>query len=140
MGIIGATFTSCILAQLAKVIIVFIIHGKADFSRFIGTGGMPSSHASTVVTLTTCIGRSEGMGSPLFAACLIFSLIVMYDAAGIRRAAGQQARILNKIIEGWNHDNPELMNTRLKELLGHTPFQVLVGAIIGAAIGFIAPL
>jgi acid phosphatase family membrane protein YuiD len=104
-----------------------------DLQRFVGTGGMPSSHAASVAALTTSVGMAEGFRTTLFGATLFFSLIVMYDAAGLRRAAGRQAAILNRLIdEHFKH--PEEGTQKLMELLGHTPLEVLVGALLGVAI------
>jgi acid phosphatase family membrane protein YuiD len=112
--------------------------GFADFARtrhwnlrrFVETGGMPSSHAASVSCLSTMIGLREGFGSSVFAATLFFSLIVMYDAAGLRRAAGRHAVVLNRLIDD-HFKNPGEGTQKLMELLGHTPFEVLVGALIG---------
>lgn len=92
---------------------------------------MPSSHAASVAALSTSIGITDGFRSALFGATLFFSLIVMYDAAGLRRAAGRQAAILNRLIEE-HFRHPEEKAQRLMELLGHTPFEVLIGALLGA--------
>lgn len=109
----------------------YFAHGRHwDLQRFVGTGGMPSSHAASVAALTTSIGISEGFRTGIFGATLFFSLIVMYDAAGLRRAAGKQAAILNRLIdEHFKH--PEEDTQKLIELLGHTPLEVLVGAVLG---------
>ena len=106
--------------------------GRWNLRRFVETGGMPSSHAASVSALTTMIGLSEGFRSGLFCVTLFFSLIVMYDAAGLRRAAGRQAVVLNRLIEE-HFAHPEAGAQRLMELLGHTPFEVLVGALLGVA-------
>ncbi len=92
---------------------------------------MPSSHAATVAALSTSVGLNEGFRSTMFAVCLFFSLIVMYDAAGLRRAAGQHAAVLNRLIDEHFQDQAETQ--RLMELLGHTPFEVLIGALLGVA-------
>ena len=93
---------------------------------------MPSSHAASVSALTTLVGLSQGFRSPIFGVTLFFSLIVMYDAAGLRRAAGRQAAVLNRLMEE-HFAHPEAGAQRLMELLGHTPFEVLVGAVLGVA-------
>ena len=103
-----------------------------NLRRFVETGGMPSSHAASVSTLSTMIGLNEGFRSGVFGATLFFSLIVMYDAAGLRRAAGRQAVILNRLIDE-HFAHPEAGAQRLMELLGHTPLEVLVGALLGVA-------
>ena len=125
------------VAQFLKVIFVCIKHKKLDFRRFIGSGGMPSSHSSTVMALSTAIGLIEVFSSSIYAVCLVLALIVMYDAAGVRRAAGQQAKILNKIVEEWGKASYSDTEKKLKELLGHTPVEVLAGAILGIVIALI---
>lgn len=124
-------------AQFLKVIYVFIKHKKFDFRRFIGSGGMPSSHSSTVMALSVATGLTEGFSSTIFAVSLVLALIVMYDAAGVRRAAGQQARILNRIIEEWGKASYSETEKKLKELLGHTPVEVFAGAALGVLIAVI---
>lgn len=123
--------------QLFKVIYDLVTTKKFNFKRILGAGGMPSSHTAVVTTLATMIGKSEGVDTPIFAMAVIFALVVMYDAAGVRRAAGKQARLLNKIVETPGLSGVEVQE-RLVEVLGHTPLQVLVGAIIGIAVGLIA--
>ena len=103
-----------------------------NLRRFVETGGMPSSHAASVSALSTAIGMRAGFRSPLFAVTLFFSLIVMYDAAGLRRAAGRHAAVLNRLIDE-HFAHPEKGAQKLMELLGHTPFEVLVGALLGSA-------
>jgi len=118
------------LVQLSKVLTFLLREKKINVRRFVETGGMPSSHAASVCALSTCVGLREGIGSVLFQVVLFFSLIVMYDAAGLRRAAGRQATLLNRIL----HEHIQLPgppHERLRELLGHTPIEVLVGAVIG---------
>lgn len=123
--------------QLYKVIYELITTRKFNFKRIIGAGGMPSSHSAIVTGLTTLIGKYEGVDTPIFAVSLILALVVMYDACGVRRAAGKQAALLNKII-----DTPGLtgmqVREKLVEALGHTPVQVFVGALIGIVVGLIA--
>ena len=126
---------SWFLVQMFKLIVeIFSARDrKINFRRIIGAGGMPSSHTACITSLATSIGVTEGFGSPLFALAAVFSFIVMYDAAGVRRAAGKQAAILNKIIEsdGKNINVQE----KLVEFLGHTPFEVFVGVIVGISLG-----
>ena len=98
---------------------------------------MPSSHSAVVTSLATLIGKNEGVDSTIFALALIFAMVVMYDAAGVRRAAGKQAHLLNKIIETPGLTNVEVQE-RLVEVLGHTPLQVFIGAAIGIIVGLIA--
>ena len=98
---------------------------------------MPSSHSSLVTSLATAVAILDGIYSTSFAISAVLALVVMYDAAGVRRAAGQQAKILNKIVEEWEHLDFGKTDKRLKELLGHTPFEVFAGAILGILISFI---
>jgi acid phosphatase family membrane protein YuiD len=120
-----------VLVQLYKFFSHWAVTGRPHLARLFQTGGMPSSHAAAVAALTTAVGLQEGTSSTLFGVTLFLSLIVMYDAAGLRRAAGRQATILNRLLEG--HQDRELRDRRLLELLGHTPFEVFVGAAFGAA-------
>ena len=122
--------------QSFKVAWDLITTKKFNFKRILGAGGMPSSHSAVVTSLATLIGKSEGFNSPMFALSLIFACIVMYDAAGVRRAAGKQAQLLNKIINTPGLSIPQVQE-RLVEVLGHTPVQVLVGAVIGVVVGLI---
>ena len=122
--------------QTFKVIWDLVTTKKFNFKRIMGAGGMPSSHTGVVVSLATMIGRSEGFDSSIFALSLAFAFVVMYDAAGVRRAAGKQATLLNKIIETPGLSDLEVQE-RLVEVLGHTPTQVIVGAIIGIIVGSI---
>ncbi len=108
----------------------YVATRRWNLRRFVGTGGMPSSHAAAVAALSTAVGLREGFRSILFGVTLYFSLIVMYDAAGLRQAAGRQAAILNRLIDE-HFENPEKDAHRLIELLGHTPLEVFVGAILG---------
>lgn len=131
---------SWFIAQLLKVITVLITNKHLDFSRFVGSGGMPSSHSSFVVALTVAVGLRDGFGSTLFAVSLAMSMVVMYDAAGVRRAAGQQAKILNRIVDKWGKEDFTLTEKKLKELLGHTPVEVVAGAFLGIAVALICHL
>lgn len=128
-----AAIISWACAQGFKTIRPIVTERRFDVTRVVGTGGMPSSHSSLVMALTTSIGKYYGFDSAYFAVALIFSFVVMYDAAGIRRAAGKQAEILNYLIE--HHSMPNF--DKVKELLGHTPLEVLVGAILGIIVGFL---
>lgn len=121
------------LAQLLKVINVLLTSKKIDFTRFIGSGGMPSSHSAFIVSLTTVVAKINGFGSTQFGISLAVSLIVMYDAAGVRRAAGKQAKVLNQLI--YSHNDKVYFDEKLKELLGHSPFEVVMGALLGIIMG-----
>lgn len=120
--------------QVYKVITELIITKKFNFKRLMGAGGMPSSHSAVVTTLAAMIGKTQGYESPLFALAVIFSFIVMYDAAGVRRAAGKQAKLLNKIIQTPGLTGMQV-SEKLVEVLGHSPIQVFVGALIGIIVG-----
>ncbi len=122
--------------QTFKVIWDLATTKKFNFKRILGAGGMPSSHSAVVTSLATLIGRSEGFDSPIFALAVIFACVVMYDAAGVRRAAGKQAQLLNKIINTPGLSGIQVQE-KLVEVLGHTPTQVFVGAIIGILAGAI---
>lgn len=122
--------------QLFKFIYDLVKSKKFNFKRLMQAGGMPSSHSGVVISLTTMIGKNVGINSPLFAVALIFSFIVMYDAAGVRRAAGKQAKLLNKIVETPGLTSLQV-SERLVEVLGHMPVQVIVGAAIGVIVGLL---
>ena len=123
--------------QLFKLIYDLVTTKKFNFKRIMGAGGMPSSHSAVVAGLATLIGKYEGVSSPIFAVALITAFIVMYDACGVRRAAGKQAALLNKIVETPGLTGLQV-SEKLIEVLGHTPVQVFVGAIIGVIVGIIA--
>ncbi len=122
--------------QSFKVLYDLVKNKKFNFRRIMGAGGMPSSHSAVVTCLATLIARYEGIDSSIFAVSLIFAMVVMYDAAGVRRAAGKQAHLLNKIVETPGLTNVEVQE-KLVEVLGHTPLQVIVGATIGVIVGLI---
>ena len=130
-------FVTFFCIQSFKVVWELIKTKKLNFKRIIGAGGMPSSHSATTVAISTMIGKSEGVNSPIFALSLIFACVVMYDACGVRRQAGKQATILNEIINTPGLTTVQV-NKKLVELIGHTPFQVIVGAIIGLIVGIIS--
>ncbi len=125
-----AVFVPWLIAQISKPIIEYIRRRRVDMRLLVSAGGMPSSHSASVCALATAVGIQEGVGSTFFAISVLLAIIVMYDAAGVRRAASIQARILNQIIDELFQGHP-ISETRLRELLGHTPFEVLVGAIWG---------
>ncbi len=122
--------------QTFKTIFDLCKNKKLDVKRIMGAGGMPSSHSAVVTSLAVLIGKQYGFDSGIFAISLVFAFVVMYDAAGIRRAAGKQAVILNKILETPGLTSVQVQE-KLVELLGHTPIQVFVGALIGIIIGAI---
>ena len=124
------------IAQALKVILVSARQRRLNLRVLAETGGMPSSHSALVTGLTLGIWRLNGFNSAPFAIALIFSFVVMYDAAGVRRAAGRQAAVLNRLVEDLVAMRG-IQETRLRELLGHTPVEVVVGAVLGAAVGLI---
>lgn len=125
-----------LLAQTIKVAIGVIREKRFNFRWFVGTGGMPSSHAATVSALATAVGLELGFSSPFFAIAFFFAFIIMFDAQGVRRQSGQQAGILNKIIEDI-YLQKGVKQERLIELLGHTPVQVFIGAALGVIVALI---
>lgn len=122
--------------QVFKLIYDLVKTKKFNFKRIMGAGGMPSSHSAVVTSLTTLVGKNIGVNSPVFAIALIFSFVVMYDACGVRRAAGKQAKVLNDIVNTPGLSNIQVQE-KLQEALGHTPVQVFVGALIGIIAGLI---
>jgi len=124
------------IAQVLKVCLISLRKRHLDLRVLAETGGMPSSHSAIVAALTTSVGRLNGVTSDTFAIALIFSIVVMYDAQGVRRAAGRQAAVLNRLVDDLMAQRG-LQETRLRELLGHTPVEVLVGAALGIAVGLI---
>ena len=128
--ILVITLTVWALAQCLKVFLGVINEKRFNFRWFIGTGGMPSSHAAGATALATCCGLSRGFDSLEFALAMVFAFVTMFDAQGVRRSTGQQAEILNKILDDiyWKG---KIEADKLVELIGHTPIQVFVGAVIG---------
>ncbi|MBE9097871.1 divergent PAP2 family protein [Vacuolonema iberomarrocanum] len=128
---------ACLLAQGLKLIIEGITQGKVTFRTLVETGGMPSAHSALVTALAAGVGQTSGWETPEFAIAVLFAVIVMYDATGVRQAAGKQARILNQIVDEFFKD-AEFNEERLKELLGHTPVQVIAGCLLGIVVSCIA--
>lgn len=127
------SFISWFMAQFLKVVLTLIFDKKLNLYRMVGSGGMPSSHSSTVMALSTAVGLIQGWDSVLYGTTLIFSLIVMYDASGVRQSVGKQAIILNTILDDLYQHKP-IREERLKELVGHTKVEVFAGAILGIVI------
>ena len=132
-SIILTAVIAWLIAQTLKVLIGVIREKRFNFKWFVGTGGMPSSHAAAVSALATSVGLEMGLTSPIFDLALVFAVVVLFDSQGVRRASGQQAEILNKILDDiyWKH---RIKEDRLKELLGHTPIEVLTGTALGILI------
>jgi hypothetical protein len=134
--ILITTISAWVIAQTVKVTIGVIRQKKFDFRWFVGTGGMPSSHAAGASCLATAVGLEYGFNTVYFALAASFALVVMFDAQGVRRASGKQARVLNKITEDiyWQGRIDE---SRLRELIGHTPVEVIVGFLLGVLIAIV---
>ena len=123
---------ACLIAQCTKMLLGAVRERRFDFRWFLDTGGMPSTHAAGVTALSTAVGFEVGFDSPLFAATLVFTLITLFDAQGVRRWSGRQAQVLNKILEDM-YFKRRIQEERVKELLGHTPIEVLAGMGMGLA-------
>lgn len=125
-----AGFIAWMIAQVLKIITHYIQHRELDLTRIVGSGGMPSSHSSLVMGISTGIGIKYGWGSDIYVLALVFSVIVMYDASGVRRSVGKQAIILNRIIKNL-YQHKKIQEAKLKEFVGHTPKEVFAGALLG---------
>jgi len=144
MNIIGSsrfdilltTFMAWLIAQSIKVLLGILREKRFDFRWFVGTGGMPSSHAAVVSALTTAVGLHTGFSSPSFYIALVFTIVVLFDAQGVRRSSGKQAEILNRILDDiyWKK---KIQEERLRELIGHTPIEVFAGVLLGIFIALI---
>lgn len=131
-----AAVAGWLIAQAIKVIIAFWKERKLNLGHLVASGGMPSSHSALVTGLATAVARISGLNSSLFALAAVFAGVVMYDAAGVRLAVSKQARILNIMVDDFFHERG-LREERLRELIGHTPIQVIGGAIVGITIGIL---
>ena len=142
--ILSVALTSWLVAQVLKTIINFVLLGKFQLERMWGDGGMPSAHSATVCAMVIATARSEGFGSAIFAVAAVVAIITMHDAMGVRRETGEQAKVLNKMIEQWidvtEKNAPFLQNMHLKEMVGHTPLQVLAGFVVGCVVGALYPM
>jgi len=126
------------VAQLIKVFVILMREKRLDLSYFVATGGMPSAHSATVSALATAVAMIEGLSSVAFAISAILAMVVMYDAAGVRRAVSRQSFILNRIVREFRVRRPRGEVERdLRELIGHTPFQVIIGAALGILIAWL---
>lgn len=125
------------LAQVLKLVVVLITERRWDWEHILSSGGMPSSHSATVCACASSVAYLHGFGSTYFALAAVLAVVVMYDAFNVRRETGEQAKILNYMMDHWNQMEPgEIFDKALKELVGHTPLQVLMGALLGAAVGW----
>mgnify|MGYP001623072036 len=153
--VLCVALTAWIAAQVIKTILNFVVTKKFHAERLVGAGGMPSAHTALVCSMTIAVSKLTGVNSPEFAIAFIIAAVVMYDAMGVRRAAGEQAKVLNKIVFQWGDvvkkESPqegestkadvseELAQKELKEFLGHTPLEVLGGALLGILIAMLFP-
>ncbi len=133
---LAAGMLAAFIAQLIKFIIFTIKTRKVNFKIFTTTGGMPSSHSAGVMGLSTAVGIIKGFDSIAFAIALGYALITMYDAAGVRRAAGKTAACLNRMMDDFYKHDVQAIGGKLKELLGHTPFEVIMGALFGIVFAY----
>ncbi len=129
--VIISTLIAWFVAQALKVPLYYRVEHRLDWKRFVGSGGMPSSHTSMVIALCLTVGILQGFDSALFGVCFVLATIVMYDATGVRRETGTQATIINQILKDVLINGKRISDEELKELVGHTPFEVLGGAIVG---------
>lgn len=136
LEVLAAGLIAAGIAQTLKVIFYYVKNKKINFKIFTTTGGMPSSHSAGVIALATSVGIVEGITSVEFAISLGFALIIMQDAAGLRRAAGKTAATLNRVVQEFVEHHETKPYEVLKELLGHTPFEVFCGAALGVFVAF----
>lgn len=135
--ILWGCIVSWMLAQVLKVFFYRLMEHEWDFGRIWGLGGMPSSHAAVVTALAASIACLYGFDSALFAIAFVLAVIVMTDAAGVRRAAGKQAVVINQLVQDIFEGRTDVAYEKLKEILGHSPFEVLVGGLLGIIVGII---
>jgi len=128
------SFFAWLIAQALKIPIAGLLHEKIDFKRFFASGGMPSSHTAMVVSLALMVGDSCGWDSVYFAMCSVFGAIVMYDAANVRLETGRQGKVINDILHSALFEGRPITDREMKEIVGHTPLEVLGGAIVGIAL------
>lgn len=142
--ILMTAITGWFAAQVAKTIINSILMRRFEIERMWGDGGMPSAHSATVCAMLVATARLEGMDSAIFAVASVVAIITMHDAMGVRRETGEQAKILNQMLTEWMdmgaRNAPILADKKLKEMVGHTPIEVISGAVLGALIGWLIPL
>ena len=133
--ILMAAILSWMLSQAIKTILTLATTKKFVPERIFGAGGMPSAHSAMVSSLVISIARSSGPSSPVFALAVAFAAVVMYDAMGVRRAAGEQAKVINRMVDMWEEKGSDVAEKELKEYLGHTPMEVLGGMMVGILAG-----
>ena len=147
--ILTVSITSWFVAQVLKTIINFCLVGRLQIERMWGDGGMPSAHSATVCAMAVSAARFAGTDSAIFGVAAVFAIVTMHDAMGVRRETGEQAKVLNKMLDEWVEfsaknfpfllDQPENKKL-LKEMVGHTPIEVISGALLGFLIGFVFPM
>ena len=135
--ILNLSILAWALAQVLKFVITLVTKHKLDWRHILSSGGMPSSHSAFVCACAAAMGYMYGWASPTFTVAAVVAIVVMYDASNVRRAAGEQAKILNYIMDHWTEMKPALFGKELKEFLGHTPFQVLMGGLLGIVVGLL---
>ena len=135
--VIDCAVAAWLLAQVAKALLELLLERRLRPARLVSSGGMPSSHSACVMGCTTAVGRFSGLTSPLFGVCVVFSLVVMYDACNVRRSAGDTARLVNQLLSRVELLTAEELAEDLKIIMGHTPLQVLMGALLGVVVGML---
>lgn len=143
--VLVTAISASLTAQLIKVLLNLFIFHRFIAERMWGAGGMPSSHSATVCAMVVATGRYCGVNSAVFAVAAVLSIIVMYDAMGVRYETGEQAKLLNRMFTEWMDQESEALpflknGKKLKEMVGHTPIEVLTGAVLGILIGFVMPM
>ena len=142
--ILTVSLLSWFVAQVLKTLINFILLGKFQLERMWGDGGMPSAHSATVTAMVIATARSEGIHSAIFAVAAVVAIITMHDAMGVRRETGEQAKVLNRMFTEWMDQGFEQFQLphgkKLKEMVGHTPIEVVTGAALGIVLGFAMPM
>jgi len=142
--ILTVSVTAWLTAQVLKTLINFALIGHLQIDRMWGDGGMPSAHSATVCSMVVAAGHHSGTDSTIFGLACVIAIIIMHDAMGVRYETGEQAKVLNQMIQHWmeigSQNAPFLNDRKLKEMVGHTPFEVIGGAIVGFAIGFLFTL
>jgi acid phosphatase family membrane protein YuiD len=125
------------VAQVLKVIVVLVQERRLAWNYFVTSGGMPSAHSATVCALATSVAMLDGVGSVYFSIAVVLAIIVMYDAAGVRQSVGQQSAVLNRLVREHSFKASRSdMEKDLREFIGHTPFQVFIGALLGVGIAW----
>ena len=142
--ILTVSVVGWLVAQVLKTVINCILIGRFEIERMWGDGGMPSAHSATVCAMVVAVARYSGTSSAIFGVACVVAIITMHDAMGVRRETGEQAKILNRMIQNWMdlgaQSAPILADRKLKEMVGHTPIQVISGAMLGLAVGFLFPM